>query len=90
VLAVVLGADCRGTLLYFLLYAEALAVFESVRDSLSAIVLAWALIVSACCVIQDHPVHIPCGHVIAAADSAIRAHRGGERHQAHAASGPTV
>jgi len=43
---------------------------------------------SACCVIQDHPVRIPWGHVIATADSAIRAHRGGERHQAHAASGP--
>ena len=33
--------------------------FKSVRDSLSATVLAWALIMSACCVIQDHPVHIP-------------------------------
>ena len=89
-LTVVLGADCQGTLLYFLLYAEAPSGFKSVRDSLSATVLAWALIMSACCVIQDHPVHIPCGHVIAAADSAIRAHRGGERHQANAASGPTV
>ena len=37
-LAVVLGADCRGTFLYFLLYAEALAVFKSARDSLSATV----------------------------------------------------
>jgi hypothetical protein len=90
VLTVVLGADCQGTLLYFLLYAEAPSGFKSVRDSLSAAVLAWALIMSACCVIQDHLVHIPCGHIIAAADSAIRAHRGGERHQAHAASGPTV
>jgi hypothetical protein len=45
---------------------------------------------SVCCVIQDHPVHIPRGHVIPAADSVIRAHRGGERHQAHATSLPTV
>jgi len=65
-------------------------VFKSIRDSLSATVLTWALITSACYVIQDHPVHIPWGHVIPAADSAIRAHRDGECHQAHAASGLTV
>ena len=34
-------------------------VFKSIRDSLSATVLTWALITSACYVIQDHPVHIP-------------------------------
>jgi hypothetical protein len=90
VLAVVLGADCQGTLPYFLLYAEAPSGFQGRTCFTAATVLAWALIMSACCVIQDYPVHIPCGHVIAAADSAIQAHRGGERHQGHAASGPTV
>ena len=33
--------------------------FKSGRDSLSATVLTWALSMSACCVIQDHPVNIP-------------------------------
>ena len=33
--------------------------FKSISDSLSATVLTWALIMSACYVIQDHPVHIP-------------------------------
>jgi hypothetical protein len=59
VLAVVLGADCQGTLLYFLLYAEALAVFKSIRGSLSSIAPTCAFGMSAFYVIQDHPAYIP-------------------------------
>ncbi len=39
--------------------AVTLAVFKNVRDSLSATVPA-GLLASACYVVQDHPVHIPC------------------------------
>jgi hypothetical protein len=35
------------------------AVFKSVRNSLSAAVPTWTFSMSAFCVIQDHPVHIP-------------------------------
>ena len=74
-LAVVLGADCQGTLLYFLRYAEALAVFKSVRDSLSATVPTWTSSMSACYVTVIPRIS---GEDMssAAAHSAISAHPG--------------
>ncbi len=60
-------------------------------DSLSATVPTWTFSVSVGYVVQDHPVHIPWGHVLAAAHSAIPAQPGGRNAtQACAARSLTV
>lgn len=49
---------------------NALMVFKNVCDSLSAIAPNWAFSMLTLDLIQDHPVHIPCGQRLACSSRA--------------------